>query len=282
MYTIDDTYDVRSAFEVVKAEYPFQGGFGESVYYGISAAVSEMAQHIPNFSRQRLLDIGCGPMGKTAVLQKLGFQCFGADDLSDPWHLVGDSIEKIKQFAIQQGITFHHQDRNYSIPFEEGSFDVVTSFAVIEHLHESPRELLNAMGRFSKPGGLLVLTMPNSVNLRKRLSVLTGRTNYPPVDQFYHSVGSWRGHVREYTLDEMTYICVESGFDVLVATTYEHLAQVKLRPPLRQIYLGLGHLLPNTRSTLLVVARRPKAWQPAEYDPDRFHSASIHSVSQTA
>jgi len=186
------------------------------------------------FENKCLLDIGCGPMDKTGVFQLLGFQCYAVDDLSDPWHHRNNNIQKIKNYAKRLGISFfHQQEDDLPLPFEPKSFDVVCAFAVIEHLHESPRNLLNTMGSFLRTNGLLIITMPNSVNLSKRLSVLMGQTNYVPVDQFFYSIDTWRGHVREYTLNEVVYICKESGFDVVSSTLIESLAHKKLGTPLR-------------------------------------------------
>ncbi|MBT6756756.1 MAG: class I SAM-dependent methyltransferase [Candidatus Jacksonbacteria bacterium] len=262
---------LSSAFLNVNKVFPFESVIGKSTFYSVRAVMRELRQFIPVIKGQRLLDIGCGPMNKTGIFHEMGFQCYAADDLSDPWHKTKGNIQKIKDYAKELGMVFHHQSNgDYSIPFEKNSFDVVCSFAVIEHLHESPREMLNAMGVFAKVGGLLVITMPNSVNFRKRLSVLLGRTNYPPVDQVYHSSGTWRGHVREYTLKEVEYICRQSGFEVISTNHVEHLAQTKLKSPMRQIYMAIGFLIPTTRSSLLVICRKPASWTPSRYDQDLF------------
>ena len=228
--------DLFEAFNELKIHYPFKGAVGTREYYSNRAIVMELNKHLDGFKGKRLLDIGCGPMSKTAIFQLLGCNCFAVDDLSDPWHLEGNNIQKITNFATQIGINFYKQaEGDYSIPFEESSFDLVTSLSVIEHLHESPRAMLNSMGKMARENGLIVIKMPNSVNLRKRLSVLIGKTNYPPVNQFYDSDQTWRGHVREYTLDEIIYICKRTGFEVVSATTFEHLAHEKLTSPIREI-----------------------------------------------
>lgn len=256
---------IRDAFEEVRSGFPFEGYMSESTYCGISVIAHALCESVPTFAGRRLLDIGCGPMDKTAVLKKLGFDCCAADDLTDPWHLQDGNRAKIKRFAEAMGIAFHHQNEgDYSLPFEENSFDVVSAFAVIEHLHESPRRLLNTMGCYARPGGLLVVTTPNSVNLRKRISVLFGRTNYPPVEQFLSAMGTWRGHVREYTLGELTYVCGQAGFEVVASRAFEHIACERLSMPLRQVYLLLGNLLPTLRSGLLVLCRKPEDWSPVE------------------
>ena len=106
--------------------------------------------------------------------------------------------------------------------------------------------------------------MPNSVNLRKRIAVLRGRTNYVNAGEFFYSTGTWRGHVREYTLAETAYIVEQAGFEVVVKETFEGLAALRLRPPLLQAFLAVASIVPTFRSGLLVVARKPATWKPLE------------------
>jgi len=267
------------AFEFVRSAFPFDQYMDVATYYETYAVVAELHRHWPHFHGKQCLDIGCGPMDKTAMLQRLGFSCCAVDDLGDPWHQRGDNNRLIKEFAATIGIDFYQQPvDDHTIPFKKGRFDVVCALGVIEHLHESPRNLLNTMGGYLRSGGLLVLLMPNAVNLRKRLSVLAGRTNYVPVDQFFHSAGTWRGHVREYTLDETKYICREAGFQVRSARTYESLAQRKLKSPVRQIYQLLGKVIPGSQSGLLVVAQKPEGWQVCQPNAAAFRKASERSV----
>jgi len=276
---VDLKTQLKKAFTELALAFPFKDYISSCCHYEMHVILYTLSKFLPCFKGKRLLDIGSGPMDKTAVFQLLGFQCSAVDDLSDPWHKRDDNISKIKAFADRMGITFYNQKAgDYTIPFETESFDVVCSLAVIEHLHESPRSLLNTMGIHLKENGLLVIVMPNSVNIRKRLSVLRGRTNYVPIDQFFYSLDTWRGHVREYTLAETEYICRQAGYEVVASRTFEHLAQEKLRFPLRQLYILIGSIFPSTRSGLLVVCRKPSAWVPVEADEETFRKASEKSV----
>lgn len=271
--------DFDLAFAKISEAFPFKGYISEIVYQEMFSIVRALNKCIPVFKGHKLLDIGSGPMDKTAILQVLGFDCSAVDDLSDPWHLFNNNISKIKNFADSLGINFHHQkDGMYEIPFEENTFDVVTSFSVIEHLHESPRGLLNTMGSYLNVGGFLVIVMPNSVNLRKRISVLFGKTNYNPIGELYFSTESYRGHVREYTLSETVFLCEQSGFDVVYANTFEHFAHGKLKSPFRELYLLLGCLIKGFRSGLLVIAQKPQEWLPVEKDEGKYYRSIMNAV----
>jgi len=175
--------------------------------------------------------------------------------------LRGNNVDVIREFASSNGINFHQQaPGDYSIPFQENAFDVVTALSIVEHLHSSPVDLLNTVGRHLKIGGLVVIVMPNSVNFRKRLAVIFGRSNYSPVDELYYSVGEYRGHVREYTLSETKRIVELSGFDIVHASWFEHFAYDKLSGISLSIYLFLGKIVHSFRSGILVVAKKPENW----------------------
>ena len=250
--------EIWAVVEEVEKQFPFENYITFDAKEQTANLIACVLEAVGDLSNLRLLDVGSGPMNVTAAFSKCGFNCFAVDDLSDPWHLRDDNRAKIQEFARLMNIEFHQQDASYHIPFDRGTFDVVLLKAVIEHLHESPRRLLNECFEFLKPGGALVVTMPNSVNLRKGISVLLGKTNFPPVDQFYHSEGMWRGHVREYTLAETEYILKEGGGEIILSKMVH--SQIYSKIPskiLRQIYRILSAIIPTFRDAILVIARKP-------------------------
>lgn len=123
------------------------------------------------------------------------------------------------------------------------------------------------------------MTMPNSVNLRKRLSVMLGRSNYPSVEMFYENIGQWRGHVREYTLLEQEYILRKNGFSILFSGTYHAMLEAKLKSRFaKYVYLAVCRLIPTLRDSLATVAQKPSGWKPAIEDADAFRKSTAGSV----
>ena len=161
----------------------------------------------------KILDFGSGPCDKTAVIQSLGYKCSAFDDLQDDWHLEDNNKEKIINFVKDFNIDFRLASNGY-LPFEKESFDMVMLHDVLEHLHDSPRELLNDLAELIKPNGLLFITVPNDINIRKRLAVLMGKTNLPNFATYYWYPGPWRGHVREYVKNDLKMLCEFLGFKI--------------------------------------------------------------------
>ena len=71
---------------------------------------------------------------------------------------------KVKQFAVLD-MCFD------KFPWPDGFFDAITAWEVFEHL-ENPYHLIREVERMLKPGGFLVLSMPNAISLISRLLFL--------------------------------------------------------------------------------------------------------------
>ena len=267
----------REAFNFLKSNYPIPNYLnGTEVEHIFMANV--VRQFLPEGGR--ILDIGCGGMNKSALIALLGYEVHGADDFQDPWHLRDDNLAKLRRFAKNFRITLTIQrPGHYGLDYPENYFDGCIISNVIEHLNESPRDLLNNAGLFVREGGYLFVTMPNSVNLRKRLSVLRGKSNYPSVQMFYHCIGSWRGHVREYTLPEQEYILRKNGFTICFSTTYHGMVDRTLKSQFgKYLYKTICRLFPTMRENLATVAQKPPGWKPVRADPDEFRKSMVGSV----
>jgi len=143
-----------------------------------------------------LFSVGCAAYGlKRTVL---------VDDFNDPVnHSVGASIldlhrsygvEIVSRDVVANGI----RDIN-------GRFDVITTFDSMEHWHHSPKRLFHEAAEKLKPGGVFVLGVPNSQNVRKRIAVPLGLGKWSGMDDWYES-DVFRGHVREPDVSDLLYI----------------------------------------------------------------------------
>lgn len=57
------------------------------------------------------------------------------------------------------------------LPFEDGAFDAVVSIEVIEHV-ENQFAFLRELARIAKPGAIVIVTTPNTLNANSRLRTL--------------------------------------------------------------------------------------------------------------
>ncbi|MCH8063439.1 MAG: methyltransferase domain-containing protein [Chloroflexi bacterium] len=121
-------------------------------YYVEREAAAAADFFLPHLSPgMSLLDCGCGP----------GTITFGLAEAVAPAETIGVDLEpsmigRAEAFAKERNVPnvrFQVADI-FELPFDEGSFDVVYSRAVLEHLGE-PVQALKEMGRVLKPGGLI-------------------------------------------------------------------------------------------------------------------------------
>lgn len=254
--------DIENSITRVNGEFPFKDYVSaeHDRCFGIAKTALSFLE-----PRARILDFGSGPCDKTAVLQALGFQCSAYDDLMDDWHNIPGNRERILSFVKSCGIDFRIADGS-KLPFEKDAFDMVMLHSVLEHLHGSPRDLLNDLLQFVKPEGLLFITVPSAVNIRKRINVMFGKTNLPRFEGFYWYPGPFRDHIREYVKDDLQKLSEYLSLDILELRGCDHMLEV-LPKPVRPAYLFVTKIFPGWKDSWLLVARKRKGWQPRKILP---------------
>ncbi len=123
---------------------------------------------LPLVRGKRVLDLGCGEGYGTDLLASVASQAVGVD-------LAPEAVYHARHTYRRSNLRFLYMDI-YDLKLEDGSFDVVCSLQVLEHLREAERFLEEAR-RVLRPGGLCVLTTPN------RLIISPGRDT--PINPFH-------------------------------------------------------------------------------------------------
>ncbi len=89
-----------------------------------------------------------------------------------------------------------------------GPYDAIVFGDILEHLR-NPKEVLQRVSGLLKPGGKVLISLPNIANIWVRLNLLFGRFNYTRVGILDES------HLRFFTLQTMKQLADDSGFDVI-------------------------------------------------------------------
>jgi SAM-dependent methyltransferase len=255
----------EEAIQLVIKRFPFEGYMMPGM--AIKGAYSNIANTVIRYLEpgSKILDFGCGPCDKTAIVQLLGFQCSGCDPLQDDWHTRPGNRDKILAFAKECAIDFRLASDGV-LPFEKNLFDMIMLHDVLEHLHDSPRDLLNDLLELAKPEGLLFVTVPNAVNIRKRVDVLFGKTNLPRFEGYYWYPGSWRGHIREYVRDDLVKLSEYLNLEVVELRGCDHMLE-SLPVAVRPAYLCVTGILTGWKDSWLLVARKRRGWGPKKTLP---------------
>lgn len=248
---------IGDAVKSVRTRFPIDGYMTPIKESGAYTTIAEtVIEHLPRGAR--ILDFGCGPCDKTAILQVLGYNCYGCDDLEEDWHKSPGQRDSILDFARESGIDFRVNNGS-GLPFEPGEFDMVMMHDVLEHLHDSPREILNDLLELAKPDGFFFITVPNQVNIKKRVEVVMGRTNLTAYETFYWSDSPWRGHVREYVRDDLVKLTEYLGLSIVDLRGVDHMLH-RIPAPTRIPYLAVTRLFNGWKDSWLLLAQKPAGW----------------------
>jgi SAM-dependent methyltransferase len=162
-------------------------------------------------TRARVLDAPCG--GEAALTRALiesGFDAQGADLDSQPEERLGKAFTNV--------------NLDQPLPWSDHTFDAVFSTEGIEHL-ENHFSFLREVCRILKPGGLLVLTTPNTTALRSRVrffgSGFFGRDSRPLNETSRHPLH----HIGLATFQELRYELHMCGFR-LIEVRHTHIKPI--------------------------------------------------------
>jgi glycosyltransferase involved in cell wall biosynthesis len=89
-----------------------------------------------------------------------------------------------------------------------GPYDAIVFGDVLEHLR-NPRSVLERLSGLLKPGGKVLISLPNVANIWVRLNLLMGRFNYGRVGILDET------HLRFFTLKTAKQLALDSGLDVI-------------------------------------------------------------------
>jgi SAM-dependent methyltransferase len=138
----------------------------------------------------RLLDIGTGVGLFLREAQEAGFSAEGVEISATTAALGRDQL----------GVEIHTGDF-LTIPLSPSSYDIVTLWHSLEHFHQ-PREVLGKIARLLKPGGRVVIAVPNINSLQARLFR----------SRWYHL--DVPRHLFHFTPDTLTALLRDAGFTV--------------------------------------------------------------------
>jgi ubiquinone/menaquinone biosynthesis C-methylase UbiE len=166
--------------------------------------VREMLLRTPSTgpARPRLLDIGCGTGHVLRGLSEDQFEVFGAD--------FAHGMVKVA--------SLEHPTRRFLaadarlLPFTTASFDVVTIIGVLEYIVEYERAVAE-LARVIRPGGTLVISVPNARSIFRRLHDAERALTAP--------IRGWRGrpsrqyHQFRWSEETATRMLEDNGFEVI-------------------------------------------------------------------
>ncbi|MFQ5846120.1 MAG: class I SAM-dependent methyltransferase [Candidatus Methylomirabilales bacterium] len=170
--------------------------------------------------RGKVLDIptGYGALAKRLVDLQFDVTCCDIDPTQF----------SVDELAVDRG------DLNARIPYGDRQFDYVCFLEGIEHT-ENPYNAVREVSRVLKPGGTLIMTTPNYVNIERRLKFLVTGSFTKPVSQ--HAFREkYRGKITEMHLTPLGFTLLKFALEharlriTEISTGKKKRRQVFLRP----------------------------------------------------
>ena len=173
----------------------------------IYANVIRILKTLPHGS---ILDVPAGEGALAVQLLQLGMDVKCCD--------LHPQIFRLPQVDIKQG------DLSHTLPYADSSFDYITCIEGLEHI-ENPHQAVREFGRILRPGGQVILSIPNALNIEERFkSLLYGYTSHfkPLSREYLNSLGDEFAsaeeialHINPIVYPELRYIFEKNGFEIL-------------------------------------------------------------------
>ncbi len=153
-----------------------------------------------------VLDVGAGGGGLAASLAAAGCQVTAND-------LRAELLEEhLKEFSSGRQVKVVGGNMFDLSPGELGTFDLVVSCEVIEHVAH-PDELLAQLKRFLNPGGRIMLTTPNGSHFRNRLPTYRQIQDFTELEKNQFKPDA-DGHLFLFTPQELGDVAAELGLAI--------------------------------------------------------------------
>jgi methionine biosynthesis protein MetW len=199
--------------------------------FGNGAIAAHALRLLPDHGR--VLDLGCASGGLLALLRPRAAYMAGLE-------LAASGAAAASQIG-DQIVTGALEDPE--LPFAAASFDLVVLADVLEHLSDPAAALRRAAG-WCRPGGFVLVSVPNVAHWRARLELLRGRWPQEERGTFDSS------HLRWFTRASLGQLLADAGLgdvqlDAIVPALRNHLRLRRLADRAEPAWQALGRRWPG-------------------------------------
>ena len=143
------------------------------------------------------------------------------------------------------------------LPYEDNYFDSVIFSEVLEHIYESPIQILKELYRILKPNGVLILTTPNVMKLENKIKFFLHINIYQDIERFCYSPRYYL-HFREYTEKDIKILLEKYlNFRDLTFYYFDYVGgRTILRRFIQRLIYIISIILIKFRGSILVIAKK--------------------------
>lgn len=182
-----DQYTLTERGNLLKPKFPRSLFAYENRFVAVTSEITKIVKGSP--SKITFLDIGCGDGIYEKLLPK---------EVSTNLFKIGIdfSAEQLKKAKKYFDVTHKVDLDSEKIPVNDHSVDLAICSEVLEHLF-FPEKVIDEIYRVLRPGGKLIITVPNFPSLQTRLALLL-RGSAPMVNYSTN-----KEHIRFYSLKDI-------------------------------------------------------------------------------
>jgi len=212
---------IISKYRTMAEEYGIPVGILIRDFYRHYYTISLVKKYAPAHTHRRILDVSAGFAIPSRNLLDESYLI----EVTDSQLFAGERMCKINK----RDFVFHNIDNleTDDLPFEACTFDVVLWLGTIEHLHNSPKRILEWFYKILRNGGVLIIDTPNILELRKRIMLFFGKSFMPPI-QFLYNSNYNSDHHREYTKGDLEYVVKLAQFKILKSTIIDTISGISI------------------------------------------------------
>ncbi|HRI94327.1 MAG TPA: class I SAM-dependent methyltransferase [Nocardioides sp.] len=145
---------------------------------------------------RRVLDVGCAAGDTAEALVARGCTVSGVD--------IEDAVPDDRRNLFDKLVIANIEEQRLSKLFDADSYDVVIYGDVLEHLLDPLTALRDSL-QLLRPGGRVVISVPNVTHAAVRLALAQGRWRYTPTGLLDET------HVRFFTQDSICQLLEDAG-----------------------------------------------------------------------
>lgn len=125
------------------------------------------------------------------------------------YHMI-DIVDCAVTDALPPNVRTYQGNLDNDFPFQDGQFDSVLAMMVVEHLYD-PFHSMAEIARICRPGGTVIVNLPNIASIKCRLSLLLGKMPITSSRDWYEK-RQWDGnHLHYFTVADTVRLAALSG-----------------------------------------------------------------------
>jgi len=203
----------------------------EKIYKSVAVTASQRLEKIGGH-KLAYLDVGAGRGELIDLMRK----SYNIDAYACDYHVERFSHTDIPIKKVNLNIE--------PLPFKDDTFDLITCSEVIEHL-ENYRQIIRETYRALKPGGVVIITTPNILNMNSRLRFFgAGFYNlFGPLPIKNDRLYSTGGHITPVSYFYLAHALADANFSSIKLNIDKHQRSSSLKTIIFTPFLFISKLL---------------------------------------